>query len=746
MKTPPFLIGATLLFWGYQSGQTGLLIAGAVMGLILEGARFIKVRWEFSDDEFARVWTFCNLLLLAAMILAFHSNGGISTFSELFEDPNSASERNAGNVGQLTADVLFRWLPIIFFLFVATQAYSSSNSAPLETLFFLWRNRLKRARKRGQVLPPLQRFDASYPYFGLCLVSAAGRATREDYFYYGFSILLAWALWPQRSRRFALPVWMLMTAAAIILGYYGQRTFGQLSHLAEEYDPQLISWLLHPLDPKKSITNIGDVGRLQLSGRIVIRLQPLGESLPPTYLREATYRYLDEQPENNLHESAPRQTFADFFEGILRVNNLHEFRHKHTELVWETANTNNNFIPVLEQPPESGIFPLHSGPPNRSMVTIACYLDDVSEDENRYPEGLLPLPADCNRLENSRAYSMSQSGLGTVLAEGPRLMIFDARYGSGAIMDDKPEANESQALTNEDLYVPSNEVSVLQEVISNLNVSGQSEEKKLLAVSQYFTHFTYNLWQNEPPPFDTNTTALARFLLTTKSGHCEYFATATVLLLREMGIPARYAVGYYVHEPSGHGGYVVRLRDGHAWCLVWDKNTGSWRNFDTTPADWVAKEDDRESSFQFLSDFQSWLEYEVLKFFDYNHNDIRDYVFWALIPALAYMLYRIFRGGRRQKTGPAAERQVWPGIDSEFYQLEQKLVRNGLPREPGESLHVWLRRVTDDSRLAELKQPLENILVLHYRYRFDPRGLNPSERQALQREVEACLSSVPNRN
>jgi len=725
MKTPPLLIGATLLFWGLQSGQVGLFIAGAVMGLILEGARYIKVRWEFSDDEFARVWTFCNLLLLASMILAFHNNGGISTFNELFEDPNSTSERNAGNVGQLTADVLFRWLPIIFFLFVATQAYSSSDGAPLETLFFLWRNRLKKARKRGQSLPPLRRFDASYPYFALCLLSAAGRVVREDYFYYGLSILVAWALWPQRSRRFALLLWVAMMGVAITLGFYGQQRFGQLSHLAEEYDPQLISWLFQPQDPKKTITNIGDVGRMKLSGRIVIRLQPLGGSPPPTYLREATYRTLDER----------------------LVNNLSEFRHRQTELVWEAGNTNNNnFIPVPETPPESGMFSLHSGPANRSAATIACYLRDVSNDENRYPEGLLPLPADCNRLENSRAYSLSQSGLGTVLAEGPRLMIFDVRYGSGMVMDDPPEVNESPAQTNEDLYVPSNEVSVLQGVVSNLNVSGKSEEKKLLAVGQYFAgHFTYSLWQDEPTPDNTNTTALARFLLTTKSGHCEYFATATVLLLREMGIPARYAVGYYVHEPAEQG-YVVRLRDGHAWCLVWDQKAKCWRNFDTTPPDWVAEEDERASSLQFLSDFQSWLEFETLKFFDYSHNNIRDYVFWALIPALAYMLYRIFRGGRRQKSDPAAGRQLWPGIDSEFYKLEQKLVRNGQPREPGEPLHVWLRRVTDDSRLAELKQPLENILVLHYRYRFDPQGLDATERQQLRREVEACLSSVPNSN
>ena len=65
---------------------------------------------------------------------------------------------------------------------------------------------------------------------------------------------------------------------------------------------------------------------------------------------------------------------------------------------------------------------------------------------------------------------------------------------------------------------------------------------------------------------------MSRFLLRTRSGHCEYFATATVLLLRQLGIPARYAVGYAVHEATGRK-YVVRQRDAHAWCLVWNPNS-----------------------------------------------------------------------------------------------------------------------------------------------------------------------------
>jgi protein-glutamine gamma-glutamyltransferase len=710
MKMPPLLMGATLLFWGWQ---TGFLPEGIAMGLILESSRVVKVRWEFSDDEFARVLTFCVVLFLAAMIFAFNDNGGPADFGQLFEGFNSGSEHNASNASAMTADALFRWLPMIFFLFIAAETFSPADGVPLEAFSFWMRSRRRRARKRGQPLPPSRRFSVLYPYFALCLFSAAAHAAQDNSFYFGLCLLLSWALWPERSRRFALLVWICALGVAITAGFFGQRGFGQLSRLAEEYDPQILSFLMRSLtDPKKSRTDIGDVGRVKLSGKVVIRLEPEGGSHVPEYLREASYRKLSEFNYRNFKQ-----------------------------LVWDAGNTNNDFPPVSETPPDSGMWPLHGDPASKSLVSIACYLDGINRDD-KYPDGLLPLPTDCNRLENLRAYFVYQSSLGTVLAEGPRLMIFEARFGSGLIKDDPPEADES--MTNEDLYVPTNEIPALDTVISQLHVSGKTDDQKIMAVGSFFAdNFTYSLWQDTPKIPSTNTTALARFLLENHSGHCEYFATATVLLLRELGIPARYAVGYYVHEPSGHG-YVVRLRDAHAWCLLWNKKAHSWENFDTTPSSWVAEEEERASPFQFLSDFQSWAQYEVIKFFDYSHNNIREYIFWALIPALAFLLYRIFRGSHRlQNNEEKLKGNEWPGLDSEFYRLEQKLAQGGLSRDPGETLSAWLRRATKDTSLAPLKQPLENILLLHYRYRFDPRGLNPSERQMLRKEVETCLSETP---
>jgi len=215
-------------------------------------------------------------------------------------------------------------------------------------------------------------------------------------------------------------------------------------------------------------------------------------------------------------------------------------------------------------------------------------------------------------------------------------------------------------------------------------------------------------------------------------------------LLRRLDIPARYAVGYAVHETSGSG-FVVRLRDAHAWCLVWNPGTKVWDDFDTTPASWVAEEEKHASAFQWLSDAWSRLGFEFAKF-RWGQTNVRKYLLIAIVPGLGVLLYQfIFRRGRRRKAGakkPAEEFFNWPGLDSDFYQLEKKLAERGVPRGASEPLNEWLERVAETPGISELRGPLEELLRLHYRYRFDPLVLNEADREVLRAETRVCLESL----
>lgn len=78
---------------------------------------------------------------------------------------------------------------------------------------------------------------------------------------------------------------------------------------------------------------------------------------------------------------------------------------------------------------------------------------------------------------------------------------------------------------------------------------------------------------------------IEQFLFEERRGHCEYFASAMVLLLRAQGIPARVVTGFYGAEWSPwESAWVVRQSNAHAWVEAWLAE-GGWRIFDPTPPD-----------------------------------------------------------------------------------------------------------------------------------------------------------------
>jgi len=696
MKAPPFLLGATLVFWGWQ---TGFLAVGSLLAVMLEGARVIGARWEMADEDFHRIWNFCTLLILGAGIFAFGTSEGPGGFSDLFRGATVAAGTKIGLSGEHTAIALLRWLPMLLFPFVAAQAFSTAETVPLTAVSIILRWRQRRERQAGRPVPPGRRVDVFYPYFIICLFAASIRAYRGDEaFFWGQCVLLAWALWPLRSRRFGGGIWLATLALAMGIGYFSQNTLVRWEQRMNAYNAQWLAGLWRPrADPTQRTTALGQIGRLKLSGKIVLRVFPPGGTPPPTYLREACYQ---------------------------------DFRRE----TWSASINHDPFERIEHAGTNDSTWFLVPGKTNPATVQIACYLAGTAK-ESHDPAGLLPLPTGSGRLENLNAFLLFANKTGAVLAEGPGLVIFDAWYGPGATMDSPP--------TNWDSAVPTNERPALDQVIAEMKLPALDRARRLQAVQGFFQNqFTYSTWLGPDKRPDTNTTPLGRFLLHSRSGHCEYFATATVLLLRELGIPARYAVGYTVHETARRG-YVVRERDAHAWCLVWNPEAKTWEDFDTTPASWVAEEGKRAGWLQNLSDLWSAAGFQIAKF-RWGRTEWRRYFLWALVPVLALLLYQIlFRRGRkrrrRRSAADGAARMVWPGLDSEFYQLEKQLAGRGVPRQVSEPLPDWLERALADPALKDLRPPLDELLRLHYRYRFDPRGLDPAERQALEREAKACL-------
>jgi transglutaminase-like putative cysteine protease len=81
---------------------------------------------------------------------------------------------------------------------------------------------------------------------------------------------------------------------------------------------------------------------------------------------------------------------------------------------------------------------------------------------------------------------------------------------------------------------------------------------------------------------------VAWFLLERRAGHCEYFASAMVDLLRHLDIPARLVSGYHGGDLSDTGErMVVRQSNAHTWVEAWGGPDRGWVVFDPTPSDGV---------------------------------------------------------------------------------------------------------------------------------------------------------------
>ncbi len=69
-----------------------------------------------------------------------------------------------------------------------------------------------------------------------------------------------------------------------------------------------------------------------------------------------------------------------------------------------------------------------------------------------------------------------------------------------------------------------------------------------------------------------------------KEGFCEHIATAYVLLMRALDVPARVITGYQGGEANNVDGFwVVRQSDAHAWAEIWQAGQG-WVRVDPTAA------------------------------------------------------------------------------------------------------------------------------------------------------------------
>jgi hypothetical protein len=295
--------------------------------------------------------------------------------------------------------------------------------------------------------------------------------------------------------------------------------------------------------------NLGDIGRLQQSEQLVMRVRVDD----PQAERNRALRWrgvaLDEFNGRGWHRSRGKTSYEqtdserNFFQ-LGTIDSLHRITTQTFFL--EPVDT-----PVLFAAPRAvaiqGTFPyvrrdmegsLSTRPHDLERVTYKAYSDTTEPDAPTLRADLEPYPQEYPRGSrlNFARYLQLPDGLDARIAAQAREWIVRGgarnRYDAARVIEQRLQRDFG---------------------------------------------YTLDLKAGGPDP-------LADFLFRVREGHCEYFSTAMAVMLRTQGVAARVVNGFQtgVYNDAADA-YTVTQREAHSWVEVYFPETDSWVTFDPTP-------------------------------------------------------------------------------------------------------------------------------------------------------------------
>jgi len=692
---PRFLLGATLIFWGFTAD---LPIIGLILAVVVEGRNWLTIRWNFGDKAYVRAWSMSVLAMLATALLLWMDGLQPET------------------VRKFTS-----WMPLFLVSVQFTQSYGMEGKLPLHTFSYFSRKKFLRDQKMGLANLP-QTIPFTPVYFVLCLLfSATGVNSYASWFFPGLLLLSVWCLWGlcrnHERRKAVLGISLALMMALAVCTQWCLRNSVEffMGQRMEEYGAAEdgVRW-------QRSSSRIGQVGQIKQSSQIFWRLKTM-QGPVPALVRIACYnRYFSS---GHWRYDPPLDTAQEQDFNGLYVIGLADRTMKPTvnEFLYRSVGE----VPAGQEARDD--LPRYS---MRGGVKAAS---------------LLPLPGALHTMHLS-AQDLEKNSVGSIRIT-PRHAVLDATVRwDGEFDSDGPVFADEGGDMSVDLAVPVQEREVLREIVASLSLSTLNFEEKIAALRRYFsrnfsysTYLTINSKLNSKWNAERNNgksraitgrdSALAQFLLEEKAGHCEYFATATTLLLRSAGLKARYCVGFAVQEKNTKNDeFVIRGTHGHAWCRAWNDSSQRWVDVDLTPPTGFRVDQPVIGWQRSAADFLQLLREDFTVWRTQPKNQ-RTVMLSLSILGLALL---VWIGRSLWKTHSRVTRTMHrhapPRLETPLSKLDRWLVKKIGLRPPGMPYGHWVGRlhVSVDSQL------LAEAVAIHNRLRYDPTPAEPLLLERLQ--------------
>lgn len=322
-----------------------------------------------------------------------------------------------------------------------------------------------------------------------------------------------------------------------------------------------------------------------------------------------------------------------------------------------------------------------------------------------------------------------------------RVAAFAERAFSGAAETIKPADDDGAAggyafytvrgradePSQRDTYVPGSVRSELIEIGDGIMASAATPRQKIQLLQHHFIdNFEYQIGIT----LETGTDPIIQFLTEIRKAHCEYFATAGVLLLRTQGIPARYVTGFVVDEPGIGDVWIARRKNAHAWVEAYLPEEGGWVTIEMTPASARPATTQRSSFAQLME----WLSSQWQRFTGMLFNGgFGAFIDWLLgLPArlplwvwgiaiLGGMVWvfrvelrRLIKGGPKLSSEPRVRQ-----LQMQLREAERMLARHGLTRPPSMTVGSYLTVVDGAAKVPdEVRQRATQMLRMYQEQRF----------------------------
>ena len=573
---------------------------------------------------------------------------------------------------------LLSWLPALLMPMQFIQSYGLRGALPVSELSFLARRRQQRNKRFG-ITEPSGTFHFGNVMFITAMLSASvGSNSASWMFLPGVVIMGGWMLMSAGRCRPGLLFPLL--AMAGLLAYGGRMALEE----AEEWLGRVGEHGRSGFDPNFSSTLIGSAGPVRQSPDIIWRLWAAPGTAPPRLLRTATFNtYLGTNWQNQ------RVAAIDFSDLLTRLID--------DEVYYMLEDVEYDEFP--------GALPWYQ---LRGSAVA---------------ESPLPLAGDAAALRDFELDGAERNSFGSVRVFPKHPVIEGRVYWRGHA------SPESPPLPHEDLRIPLAERDVVRTTLEALGIDEATPfNEKLARVSGFFFHqfrYTRSPDIRHGGSRVRGPSAISRFLTDERAGHCEYFATAAALLLRDAGIPTRYSTGYAVIERDPkRGGHVIRGTHGHAWCRVWDPAAGMWVDFDPTPPDWFAAVSGQPTLVQqfhdtvrrLREDFHLWR----------NRPGNRLVVTWVIfllgLAMAGFVARRLWRSRRQLDQDLRDEGYGGVVVRTPLHALEKPARKQLGERPPGQPYAIWLSKLREALPDAE---KLDQAIALHQRLRFDPEPPAP---------------------